>query len=154
MVTLFSSLKSMHNLKVPFFVFTKITRAPQGYTLGHIYPSLNSYSSCIYNPFNYGVLIMYGIMYGVLDTRVAPDTRSMDMSMSLFGGNPRIPPKKSPKSFKTKCSFFNTYHFIFGCLFHMGCKDLTFLPQTLFQLLIQIYEQNEMKHKFITLTHI
>jgi hypothetical protein len=98
MVTLFSYLKSTHNLKVSSLLFKKITREPQCDTLGRIYPFFNNSSSCICNSFNYGVPILCGL----LDTVVAPSTKSIEKSMSLFGGNSVISPKKYSKYLKTR----------------------------------------------------
>jgi hypothetical protein len=97
MVTLFSYLKSIHGLEVPSLFFTKRIGAPQVDTFGRIYPFFNNSSSCLCNSFNSGV----PILYGVLDTRAAPYTKSIGKSMSLFGGNPIISPKISLKSIRT-----------------------------------------------------
>jgi hypothetical protein len=42
-----------------------------------------------------------GILYGVLDIGETLGTKSIEKSMSLFGGNPWISPKSSSKSLKT-----------------------------------------------------
>ena len=91
MVTLLSFMKSIHSLKVTSFLFTKKTGALQGDTLGHIYPFFNNSSSYICNSFNYGVPILYGVLY----IGVAHGTKSIEKSMSLFGGNPGISLKTS-----------------------------------------------------------
>ena len=99
MVTLLSFLKSIHILKVPSFFFTKRTEAPQGDTLGNIYPFFNKSSIYICNSSNSTI----PILYGVLDTGATPGTKSIEKSMSLFGGNPGISLKTSSKSLKTGC---------------------------------------------------
>jgi hypothetical protein len=95
MATLFSYLKSIQNLKVPYFFFTK-RNPPQGDTLGRIFSFFNNSSSCICNSFSSGV----PILYGVLETGVALATKSIKKSMSLFGGNHGISIKTSSKSLK------------------------------------------------------
>jgi hypothetical protein len=57
-VDIFNYLKSLHNLKVPSFFLTKSTSAPQGETLGRMYPFFKNSSNFICNYFNFGVLIL------------------------------------------------------------------------------------------------
>jgi hypothetical protein len=64
---------------------------------------------------------------------VDPGTKSIDKSMSLFGGNPRIFLKTSSKIPQYQM-IFNDGHFISCYLFHMGCKNMASIPEALFQL--------------------
>jgi hypothetical protein len=56
-VDLLSCRKSIHNLKVPYLFLMKSIGAPQGETLFRMYPFLSNSSKCIFNSFNFGVLI-------------------------------------------------------------------------------------------------
>jgi hypothetical protein len=100
MVTLLIFMKSIHNIKVSSFFFKKRNEVPQGDILGHIYPVLKNYSSCTCNSFSSSI----PIIYVVLETGEAPCTKSIEKSMSLFGGNPGIYLKKYSKYLNTRWS--------------------------------------------------
>jgi hypothetical protein len=51
-VDLFNCRKSIHGLNVPSFFLTKSIGAPQGETLGRMYPFFNNSSNYICNYFN------------------------------------------------------------------------------------------------------
>jgi hypothetical protein len=87
----------MHNINVPYFFFTNNTGAPQGDTLGHIYPFFKIYSSYICNSFSSSVLIMQG----VFDIGASPDIKFIEKSISLFGGSHVISLNTSSKSSRT-----------------------------------------------------
>ena len=76
----------MHIRMVPSFFFTNSTGAPQGDTLGQMYPLSNNFCNCIFSSVNSGKLIQYG----VLQVGDAPGTNSMVKSMSLLGEKPGI----------------------------------------------------------------
>ena len=74
----------MCNINIPYFFFTNSSiGAPQGDTLGHIYPFFNNTSGFIFNSFNLCVLILYGL----LEIGVAIGTNSREKSIYFNGGN-------------------------------------------------------------------
>jgi len=76
----------MHSLRVPYFFFTKNIGAPQGDTLGLIYPLSNKSYICIVSSISSGVLILYK----ALEIGAESDMRSLEKSISLLGGRPSI----------------------------------------------------------------
>ena len=69
----------MHNLRVPSFFFTNNTSAPQGDTLGLMYPLSSISFNYDFNSTSSGVLIVYG----AFDVGVTHGTNSMEKSTSL-----------------------------------------------------------------------
>ena len=114
-MTFFNYLKSMHKLNIPSFFFIKSTSAPQGDTLGHMYPFLNNSSSCICNSFNLGVLILYGS----LEIGVAIGTKSIEKSIYFHGGYLVF--------FSNTCgySYSTRKYYSFGPLFFSGSSTWT-----------------------------
>ena len=76
----------MHSLIVPSFFFTNKTGAPQGETLGRIYPFSSNSSNCFFNSCN----LAGAILYGALEMGVDPGINSMLKSNSLCWGIPGI----------------------------------------------------------------
>ena len=76
----------MHIRTVPSFFFTKSIGAPQGDTLGWIYPF--SMNSCNYSlsSTKFGALMQKGDF----EAKIDPIVSSMENSRSHFGGNPGI----------------------------------------------------------------
>jgi hypothetical protein len=56
--TLFTCLKSIHNLIIPSFFLKKITGTPKEEILGRMYPIFKNSSSYIWNSFSSGFLIL------------------------------------------------------------------------------------------------
>ena len=108
-IALVNYLKSIHNLSVPSFFFMKSTGAPQGDTLGWLYLFFNNSYNWIYNSFNLGV----PILYGALEIGEAPNTKTIEKSISLFGGNPSTFGNTSTNSWSTgKYSMLGLLHVV------------------------------------------
>ena len=74
----------MQSRMLPSFFFTNNTGAPQGETLGLMKPLSSSSCNYAFNSLNSAG----AIRYGALEIGLEPGNRSIENSISLFGGNP------------------------------------------------------------------